>query len=86
MPVKIVAQQEAEYSRSVEEFMRDFTHQTGHTVELVDPDSVSGATFITSYGIMEYPTVLAVTENDGSVQSMWSGLPLPTISEVSYYA
>jgi hypothetical protein len=34
---------------------------------------------------MEYPTLIAITD-DGQVQNQWKGLPLPTISEVSYYA
>ena len=37
------------------------------------------------YDIMQYPTVICI-DDSGLMQNMWPGLPMPTISEVSYYA
>ena len=34
--------------------------------------------------IVEYPTIIALSA-DSQMQNMWRGLPLPTISEVSFY-
>ncbi|MBP9667467.1 hypothetical protein KBD87_01495 [Candidatus Saccharibacteria bacterium] len=75
---------DSETARTVEDFMRDFTRQTGRTIEVLDPETKDGSATCRSYDIVEYPTLLAVSD-DGQMQTMWTGLPLPTISEVSYY-
>jgi len=36
------------------------------------------------YDIVEYPTIIALSDS-GQLQNLWRGLPLPTISEVSFY-
>ncbi|HEX4662688.1 MAG TPA: hypothetical protein VH144_03665 [Candidatus Saccharimonadales bacterium] len=74
----------SEHGQPVREFLREFTRQTGKTVEGVDPDSAQGIELCRLYDIVEYPTVVAV-DNEGHMQQMWRGLPLPTIMEVSYY-
>jgi len=66
------------------DFLRDFESQTGHELETIDPESYGGIQFCESYGIVEYPTIIALSD-DGIMQNLWRGLPLPTISEVSYY-
>lgn len=66
------------------EFMREFERRTGRQLESLDPDSREGSGFITTYDIVEYPTVVAL-DDQGQMQQLWRGLPLPTISEVSYY-
>lgn len=73
-----------EHSREVRDFLRDFTQQTGHELETIDPHTKDGADFCRAYDIVEYPSVVAMSD-DGILQNLWRGLPLPTISEVSYY-
>lgn len=85
MRAVVVYRSESEYGRTVEEFLRDFQYRTGRDLEIIDPDSRDGITFCSTYDVVEYPTVVALSD-DGHMQSSWSGLPLPTISEVSYYA
>lgn len=85
MRVLVVYRSDSEHGRPVEEYLRDFSRQTGNTVELIDPDTPDGASLCRTYDIVEYPTVLALAD-DGQMQSSWRGLPLPTISELSYYA
>lgn len=84
MRVVIVYKDQTDYARSVIDFLHDFEHQTGHILETIDPDSPEGMLFCDTYGIVEYPTIIA-TSDDGVMQNTWNGLPLPTISEVSYY-
>lgn len=84
MRVVVVTKPETDYARSVETFLNDFKRQTGKEVEILDPDSLAGGTFCQSYDIVEYPTIIALS-NDGQVQNSWRGTALPTISEVSYY-
>jgi hypothetical protein len=64
--------------------MFEFKRRTGHDLEVLDPDTRDGAGFCRTYDIVEYPTVIALSD-DGQVQNLWRGLPLPTMSEVSYY-
>lgn len=85
MRVVVVYKEESEHARAVTDFLRDFTRQTGRTVETLDPDSKDGADFCRVYDVVEYPTMVAISD-DSHLQNMWRGLPLPTISEVSYYA
>ena len=84
MRVVVVYKQQTDYARAVEEFLHDFQHQTGHELETIDPESQAGVSFCESYDLLEYPTVIAIS-SDSQAQNIWKGLPLPTISEVSYY-
>jgi hypothetical protein len=85
MRVVVVYKPESEHRRAVEDFLRDFTRQTGNIIETLNPDTKEGSDFARVYDIVEYPSMVALSD-DGQLQSMWRGLPLPTISEVSYYA
>ena len=84
MRVVIVYRNERDYSSTVDVFLRDLKYQTGHDLDIVDPDTPAGADFCRTYDILEYPTIIALSDN-GTMQNMWRGLPLPTISEISYY-
>jgi hypothetical protein len=82
--VVVVYKDETEYARTVTDYLRDFYRQTGHELETVDPDMPDGISFCRAYDIVEYPSIIALSD-DGALQQLWRGLPLPTISEVSYY-
>lgn len=84
MSVMIFYRENADYTRRVTEFLHDFERRTTQTIEEIDPDSRRGADLIKIYGIVEYPSIIATT-GDGQLRSLWKGLPLPTIDEVSYY-
>ncbi|QQG50704.1 MAG: hypothetical protein HZB75_04185 [Candidatus Saccharibacteria bacterium] len=84
MKTVIVYKEETDYARDVSDYLRDFMRQTGHELETLDPDTPEGADFCRAYDIVEYPSVVAISDN-GNLQNLWRGLPLPTISEVSYY-
>ncbi len=84
MKVVIVYKDESDHARAVVDFLRDFERQTGHVLETLDPETADGAQFCRAYDVVEYPTVIALSD-DSIMQNMWRGLPLPTISETSYY-
>lgn len=84
MRVVVLYKQQTDTTRQVEEFMVDFYRQTGHQLESMDPESPDGVSFCTAYDILEFPSIIAISDN-GQLQNYWGGLPLPTISEVSYY-
>lgn len=85
MRTLVVYKDESDHAREVYDYLRDFQMQTGRELETMNPDSPDGASFCRVYDIVEYPTVIALDDN-GVLQNMWRGRPLPTISEVSYYA
>lgn len=84
MKVVVIYKNNTDHAREVNDYLRDFALQTGHTLETLDPDSSEGTDFCRTYDIVEYPSIIALSD-DGIMQNLWRGLPLPTISEVSYY-
>lgn len=81
----VVYRDMTDHARAVDTFLHDFTRQTGKVLEIINPDTPEGAHICRTYDIVEYPSVLAL-DDTGAMQNLWRGLPLPTISEVSYYA
>lgn len=84
MRVVVVYRDNTDYARTVIDFMHDFTSRTGHTLDVVDPDTPEGIDFCLAHDVVEYPTIIALS-NASIMQNTWRGLPLPTISEISYY-
>lgn len=84
MKVVVVYREESDHARAVIDFMRDYERQIGRKLETVDPDTPEGAQFCRTYDIVEYPSVIASSDN-GVMQNLWRGVPLPLISEVSFY-
>ncbi len=84
MRVIIVTKDQTDYAREVSDYLFEFKRRTGHDIEVLDPESPDGISFTAAYDILEFPTVLALSD-DGRAQNIWKGLPLPTMSELSYY-
>ena len=84
MKVFVVYRYESDHAREVLDYLRDFKRQTSRDIEEVNPDTREGADKCRLYDIVEYPTIIA-TDDNGVLQNMWRGAPLPTINEVSYY-
>lgn len=84
MRVVVVYKDRTDYARQVESYMFDFKRLTGHDLEVINPETREGIGFCETYDIVEYPTIVALSDS-GQMQNMWRGLPLPTMSEVSYY-
>ncbi|HRN90240.1 MAG TPA: hypothetical protein PK265_02875 [Candidatus Saccharibacteria bacterium] len=85
MKAVVIYKEQTDYARTVIDYLRDFERQTGRKLETMDPETPDGAQFCRVYDVVEYPTILALSDN-GILQNMWRGLPLPTITELSYYA
>lgn len=84
MKVLILYRPNSEEDTLVNDFKRDFERQTDKEVELADRDTPEGMQMATTYGIMDFPAVLAIG-SDGSLRNAWQGKTLPTMSEVLYY-
>ena len=85
MKAVVIYKEQTDYARTVIDYLRDFERQTGRKLETMDPETPDGAQFCRVYDVVEYPTILALSDN-GILQNMWRGLPLPTITELSYYS
>lgn len=84
MKTVVVYRKESDHAREVMTFLRDFSRRTGKFIEEIDPDTREGESFCRTYDIVEYPTMVALSDNS-QMQHMWRGRPLPQIDEVSYY-
>lgn len=73
-----------DYSRTVEEWIREFERRTGVEMESLDPDTRDGEGFCRAYDVVEYPTILALGDN-GAALAVWRGQMLPTFDEVTYW-
>ncbi|MEX0668334.1 MAG: hypothetical protein WD061_01170 [Candidatus Saccharimonadales bacterium] len=82
--IYILYRPNSEHERSVLELQR-LLERRHIKLELIDVDTLEGISKVKTYGIMEYPSVLAVRESNGQSLQIWSGT-LPTISDVEYYA
>ena len=85
MRVIVVYKDESDHAREVRDYLRDFSRQTGRELEVLNPDDREGSDFCRVYDVVEYPSIVALGD-DGQLQNLWRGRPLPTISEVSFYA
>ena len=85
MRVVVIYKEQTDYARTVTDYLRDFKMQTSRELETMDPETPAGVSFCETYDILEFPTIVAISDG-GQLQNQWRGLPLPTISEVSYYA
>ncbi|MFZ2126229.1 MAG: hypothetical protein WAV04_01840 [Candidatus Microsaccharimonas sp.] len=84
MKVVVIYKDNTDYTREVTDYLRDFKRQTGHDLAILDPESPEGVDFCRTYDILRFPSLIAISD-EGQLQNIWQGTPLPTISEVSYY-
>lgn len=84
MRVVVVYKKQTDYARQVEDFLFEFKRRTGRDLETLDPETLEGISFCQAYDIVEYPSIIALSDSS-QIQNLWRGLPLPTMSEVSYY-
>lgn len=64
--------------------MHEFKRVHGRSVAVADLDTREGAAIATLYDVMQYPALLAVSD-DGRMLQMWVGEPLPLMNEVAAY-
>ena len=85
MRVVCIGRRESEYGRTVEEWLTEFERRSGEETELISPDEPEGERLCRVYGVMEYPTIMVLTEG-GAQLAEWHGQSLPTFDEVIYWA
>lgn len=82
----IFYRKDAETHRLVDEFIHEFSKQYPDAeLTLLDVDTLEGSQQAEIYDIVQYPTVIA-TSNDGATLQRWDTGLMPLMNEVSYYA
>ena len=85
MKVVILYRPNSETERSVQEYVREFSRETGKAITLVDSDSIQGIDMARLYDIMRFPCII-VFKDDGTFIESWPDREKwPTISELSFY-
>ena len=84
MRVAIIWREESDYGASVREWIRELEHRLGRSIESYSPDSADGESLCRTYDIVEYPTIIALSD-EGRMLEMWRGTLLPKIDDVAYY-
>lgn len=86
MKLLIVYRPNSEHSTLIESFVRDLQHQheVEDKIEMISVDTREGAAMAAAYDIWEYPAIIAIA-NDGGTLNMWTGEQLPLMDEVVSY-
>lgn len=86
MKVLVLYRPQSEHARLVEMFVHDLEHQYDNTrLDIIDVDSRDGIATASLYDIMDYPGILALTD-DGQILKSWQGEQIPRLQDVAYYA
>lgn len=84
MRVVILWRENTDYAQTVRTWLHDFYKRTGRTLESLNPDEGEGERLMQAYGIMQFPSILALDDN-GAVLAHWQGKMLPKIDDVNFY-
>jgi hypothetical protein len=84
MKATLLYRPNSEFSRSVDEFIREFRGRSSFPLEVVDVDSRDGTNIAEVHDIVDNPAVL-VLRDDGSLVKSWAGTPLPLVNDVVGY-
>lgn len=85
MKAVILYKQNTERERSVHEYVREFTRETGRTIELIDAETVQGIETAKLYDIMQFPAILVFKDDGEYIRSWLDRDSWPTVSELSFY-
>ncbi|HEX9679272.1 MAG TPA: hypothetical protein VGA08_01515 [Candidatus Saccharimonadales bacterium] len=84
MKVFVLYHPDSEHHRGVDDFARELSRETGHTLDLISLDTPNGDHLARLYDVTKYPAVVATTDT-GELRQLWQEEMLPTIGEVSGY-
>ncbi|MBI2592064.1 hypothetical protein HYW36_01155 [Candidatus Saccharibacteria bacterium] len=84
MKVIVLYRPNSEQESAVADFVRDYERFKNKKLELMSLEKIEGADMARLYDITRYPAFLAIA-NNGTLQRMWQGLPMPLMDELAYY-
>lgn len=74
----------SDHSGVVLDYAHDYERFKGKKLELLSVDTRDGWSTASLYDVTQYPAILILAD-DGSVQKIWQGLPLPLTNEIDSY-
>ena len=75
----------SDHGRDVEGFIEDLKKSGASIkVEVMNVDTREGMSTASLYDVTRYPAIM-VLRDDGILQKLWEGVPLPMINEVEAY-
>jgi hypothetical protein len=87
MKIVVLYRPKSEHGRTVETYIRDFSHQhesEAKLLETLDVDTRDGVALASLYDIMQSPAVLVLAD-DGQLIKFWQGVDLPLMDELAGY-
>lgn len=84
MRVLVLYHPNSEQDGLTADFARDYERFKGRKLERVSLETIEGADYARLYEIDQYPAFLAIADN-GTMQRLWQGMPVPLMDELSYY-
>ena len=84
MKLAVLYRSKSEQERKVLELQHDYNHVTGRQLSLMDVNTRDGWSMASLYDVVQYPAVLATTD-DGQLVQLWTGEHLPLMNEIMYY-
>lgn len=84
MKASILYHPNAEFSRMVEQYVKDFARFHQQEIELVSLETREGADMARLYDIVRYPALLVV-DGRNALARQWQGDKLPLMDEVVSY-
>lgn len=81
----VLYRSKSEHGRAVEEYIREFERRTSAKLDVKEADTPEAAQLCELYDVTTYPAILALAD-DGQLQHLWLGQPLPLMDEVAGYA
>ncbi|HSX46706.1 MAG TPA: hypothetical protein VLF87_01815 [Patescibacteria group bacterium] len=85
MKAFILYRRDSEFGRRTEEYVHDYQRTRNETLEMMDVDTVEGTTQAELYGIVAYPTLLIIRE-DNQLLKDWQGVEnFPLMNELAAY-
>lgn len=84
MKVVVLYHPQSEHGGQVKDYVAEFKRYKKKSLELFSLETIKGAATAELYGISRYPAFLVISD-DGSMQRLWQGQPMPLMDELSYY-
>lgn len=84
MKVLVLYHPNSEQDGLIQDFARDYERFKGKKLQSLSLETQQGADYARLYDIVQYPAFLAIADN-GTLQRLWQGMPLPLMDELSYW-
>jgi hypothetical protein len=84
MKIAVLYHPQSDHGGVVQDYAKEFEKHKKKPLDLVSLESREGADMASLYGVTQYPAFL-VKSDEGSLQRLWQGMPLPLMDELSYY-